>query len=280
MTKKPIVFSLVHEQSIFMTAIMSLLTFLAVLAFGIALSIGTGVMRWNSQWDLFATVQIMDTKNADKVKKIIDDNADKIAVVNEISTEQMHDLLAPWMSSGGGALENYLPKMYELQFNSTKDLESVEKQVSEYARFLTHAQALKSSTSAGWKMILISSFVLLLTLGAIGVCISYIARNTALLHKRELEILNQIGATDGYVAHQMQIIIAKICIMAGAAGFIVAAPVLLLILGAAHSARVGLMAMLAISGWGWFMLLLLPIAIIIFAIWITKRTTINILKNN
>ena len=45
MTKKPIVFSLVHEQSIFMTAIMALLTFLAVVAFGIALAIGTGVLR-------------------------------------------------------------------------------------------------------------------------------------------------------------------------------------------------------------------------------------------
>lgn len=280
MTKKPIVFSLVQEQSIFMTAIMSLLTFLAVLAFGIALAIGTGVLRWNSQWDLIATVQVMDSKNSEAVQKIINENKEKIAIVNEITTDQMRDLLSPWMSSGGSALENYLPKMYELQFNSTEDLESVKKDVSEYARFLTHAQALKSSTSAGWKMILISSFVLLLTLGAIGVCISYIAKNTALLHKRELEILNQIGATDSYVARQMQVIIAKICIMAGAAGFIVAAPVLLLILGAAHSARVGLMAMLSISGWGWIMLLLLPIAIIVFAIWITKRTTINILKNN
>ena len=95
-----------------------------------------------------------------------------------------------------------------------------------------------------------------------------------------MEILNQIGATDTYVARQMQIIIAKICTMAGAAGFAVAAPVLLLIIGAAHSARVGLMAMLGISGWGWFVLLMLPIAIVIFAIWVTKRTTINILKNN
>ena len=279
MTKKPIVFCLVRDQSMFMTAIMSLLTFLAVLAFGIALSIGTGVIRWNSQWDLFATVQVMQTDNSAKVKNIIDENTEKIAKVTEITTEQMHDLLGPWIS-GGSALENYLPKMYELQFNTIDDLEYVEKQISEYARFLTHAQALKSSTSAGWKMILISSFVLLLTLGAIGVCISYIARNTALLHRRELEILNQIGATDAYVARQMQIIIAKICVAAGAAGFAVAVPFLLLILGAAHSARVGLMAMLSISGWGWFLLFLLPILIIIFAIWITKRTTINILKNS
>ena len=225
MTKKPIVFSLVRDQSIFMTAIMSLLTFLAVLAFGIALAIGTGVIRWNTQWDLTATIQVMDSKNADAVKKILDDNADKTATVTKITTDQMRDLLRPWMSGGGGALENYLPKMYEVRFNTASDLDTVAGQIGNRARFLTHAQALENSASAGWKMILISSFVLLLTLGAIGVCISYIARNTAMLHRRELEILNQIGATDAYVVRQMQIIITKICVMAGAAGFIVAVPV-------------------------------------------------------
>ena len=279
MIKKPIVFSLVREQSIFMTAIMSLLTFLSVLALGIALAIGTGVIRWNAQWDLYATVQIMDTKNTDTIKKTIDDNRDKITSVNEITTDQMHDLMRPWIS-GGSALENYLPQMYEIEFASPDDLDKIGKEISPHARFLTHAQALSHSTSAGWKMIFISSFVLLLVLGTIGVCISYIARNTALLHRRELEILNQIGARDSYVAHQMQVIIAKICTVAGAIGFIIAAPVLLLILGAAHSARVGLMAMLDISGWGWIALVLLPIAITIFAIWITRRTTINILKNS
>lgn len=276
--KKPIVFSVIKDQSVFMTAIMSLLTFLAVIALGMSLAIGTGVIRWNSQWDLYATVQIMDTDNTANVKKIFDENTDKITHVTEITTEQMRDLMRPWIS-GGGALENYLPKMYEVEFTTTDAMEQIGPQISKYARFLTHADALNASTSAGWKMILIASFVLVLTLGAIGLCISYITRNMALLHRRELEILNQIGATDAYVAHQMQIIIAKICTIAGGIGFVVAAPVLMLILSTAHSARVGLMAMLDISGAGWITLLLLPIVIIIFAIWMTKRTTLNILKN-
>lgn len=279
MTKRPIVFSLVREQSVFMTVIMSLLTFLAVLALGISLAIGTGVVRWNSQWELSATVQITDSKNADAVEKIINDNREKISIVNEISTEQMRDLMRPWIS-GGSALENYLPKMYELEFKTAKDMENIAGELGKHARFLTHAQALSASTSAGWKMIAISGFVLVLVLGTIGVCISYIARNTALLHRRELEILNQIGARDAYVARQMQVIIAKICTMAGGIGFIIAAPLLLLILAAAHSARVGLMAMLDISGGGWIILVLLPISIIIFSIWVTRRTTLNILKNS
>lgn len=261
-----------------MTAIMSLLTFLSVLALGIALSIGTGVVRWNAQWELFATVQVTNPDNTAPVKQIITNNSDKIKKINEISTEQMTDLMSPWIS-GGGVLKDYLPKMWEIEFKSTDDLSSVGDQISKHARFLTHATALKSSTGAGWKMILMSSFILALTLGAIGICISYIARNTAMLHRRELEILNQIGASDNFIARQMQIIVARICISATTIGFIAAAPILLLIISTAHSARVGLMAMLGLSGAGWFTLLLLPVLIVVFSIWVTRRTTIKILQN-
>ncbi len=279
MIKRPIVFSLVREQSMFMTAIMGLLTFLSVLALGIALGIGTGVIRWNGQWDRIATVQITDSKNADAVQKIFDKNSEKIESVNAITTAQMQELMRPWVS-GGNALKNYLPKMWEVKFKSKSEMNSVGTELSQHARFLTHASALKNSTSAGWKMILIAGFVLVLTLGAIGVCISYIAQNTAMLHRRELEILNQIGASDSFVARQMQVIVAKISLMAAGLGMISALPILLLILSTAHSARVGLMAMIGLSGAGWMMLILLPVAIVFFAIWITRRTTLNILKHS
>ncbi len=278
--KKPLVFSLVREQSMFMTAIMSLMTFLAVLAFGVALSIGTAVVKWNTQWDLFATVQIMNSDNADTIEKIIDTNREKIDTINEISTKQMTDLMAPWVAGNNNTIGKYLPKMYEIKFKTTDDLTEFGEKIGKNARFLTHADALKSSTSSGWKLILIAGLILAMAVGAIATCISYIARNTAMLHRRELEILNQIGATDAFVARQMQIIVAKISLAAGFAGFIVAAAVLALILSAAHAARVGLMSLMTISTWGWGLLALMPIAITIFAIWITRRTTLNILKNS
>ena len=278
--KSPVVFSLVRSQSIFMTAIMSLLTFLAVLAFGICLSIGTGVMRWNTQWDLFATVQVMDTDKAGTVKNIIKENKAKTVSVTEITPDQMANLMRPWLSSGDDALKNYLPQMYEIQFKTKSDLDAFGRLIGDNARFLSHSAALKNSTAAGWYMIMISALVLAMVLGAIGVCISYIARNTALLHKRELEILNQIGATDSFVARQMQIIVTKISATAGLAGFCAAVLVLLMILGAAHGARVGLMAMMGLSGAGWITLALLPVAIVIFAIYITRRTTLKILAND
>lgn len=279
MKKTPLVFSLVREQSVFMTAIMSLLTFLSVLALGVALSIGNGVSKWNSQWDLFATVQIMSPSESDATMQIINDNRNKIVSVKEISTDEMKKLLGPWIS-GGAKLDNYLPIMYELKFKKKSDIESVGSQISQHAKFLTHASALKNSTDAGRAMIFISTVVLILILASIGICISYIARNTALLHRRELEILNQIGARDSFVAKQMQIIVAKICTVAGAIGFVAATPILLMILSAAHSTRVGLMSMMGLGIFSWILLIIIPIAIVGFSIWITKITTLKLLENN
>lgn len=277
--KTPIVFSLFREQSIFMTAIMSLLTFLAVLSLGIGLAIGTGVMRWNAQWDTIATIQVVNPDNAVAVKKIIYDNQNKIKNITEITPQQMENLLRPWISSDGNALQAYLPQMYEVKFYTRNEMSAFGSAVSNYARFLTHYQALRPSIAAGWHMAMIAILVLILVIGTIGVCISYIARNTAQLHKHELEILNQVGATDAYIAKQMQMIVARICIAASASGFIAAFPVLLLIIGVATSARIGLMSMIGLTGFGWACLILMPIAIVMFAICITRRTTFKILQN-
>ena len=208
-----------------------------------------------------------------------DEEIAEIKTVKQITTAQMQELMSPWIS-GNSVLKNYLPQMWEIEFTTKSDLETVGPEFSQHARFLPHARALKTSTSAGWKMIAMSSLILILTLGAIGFCISYIAHNTAMLHRRELEILNQVGASDNFIARQMQIIVGKICLSACSIGYLCALPIILVILSTAHSARIGLMAMLGLSGTGWILLTILPITIIIFSIWITKRTTINILKNS
>lgn len=278
--KTPVVFSLVREQSVFMTVIMALLTFLSVIALGVAIAIGTGVARWNTQWDLMATVQVMPGQNADAAAKILDANKDKIASVKKVSADEMAELMRPWVSGGAAAMKNYLPEMYEIKLNKKSDMQGLADKFAGNARFLLHSTALAPATGAGWRMIAIAALILSMALGAIGVCISFIARNTAMLHRRELEILNQVGARDNFVARQMQIIVGKISIVAAAAGFVAAAPVLLLILSAAHTTRVGLMAMMALNGAAWLVLMALPIAISIFAIWITGRTTLKILKNN
>jgi len=279
MKKNTLVFSLVKEQSIFMTVVVSVLTFMSVLALGIALSIGTGVLRWNNQWEKYATVQVANLDNTKIVKKIFETHSDKIESVKEISQSEMERLMRPWISSGA-KLNNYLPQMFEIKLKNPSDMEFMKKEISTRAKFLTHNSALKTSMNAGWKLVSITTFVLMLILISIGVCISYISRNIAMLHKHELEILNQVGATDKFIAHQMQIIVGKISTVASTIGFLLAIPIILMILQTAHSARLGLLATLALTVNDWLILLMLPVLIIIFSVYITKKTTIKILSKN
>ena len=277
MKKTQLVFSLVREQSMFMMIVISVLTFLAVLAFGVALSVGGSVTRWNNQWDKYATIQVINPENTKYIKKVFEDNSDKFDNIQEISKNEMERMLQPWIS-GGAKINKYLPIMYEVKLKKSTDMDAIRNQVSTHAKFLTHTSALKSAISAGWKLVSITTLILIMILVSIGVCVSYISRNIAMLHKHELEILNQVGATDKFIARQMQIIVAKISTIACSIGFICAIPIIFMILATAHSARIGLMATLSLSGTSWAMLILLPIIIIMFSVYITKRTTFKILS--
>lgn len=276
MKKNALVFSIVRDQSVFMTVVISVLTFLSVLALGIALSIGTGVMRWNNSWEKYATVQVVNADNSAAVKKIFDENADKIESVNEISKSDMERMMKSWVSNGA-KINKYLPQMFEVKLKNAKDMNFMREKISPRAKFLPHASALQNSVSAGWKLVSITVFVMLLMLASIGVCVSCISRNIAMLHQHELEILNQVGATDNFIAHQMQIIVARKSAIACAIGFAVAMPVIEMILSVAHSARVGLLATLSLSAIDIIALFLLPVFIVIFSVYITKKTTLKIL---
>lgn len=276
--KRPTVFSLVREQSVFMTAVIGLMTFLAVLALGVAMSIGNGVIKWNRQWNTFATIQVTNADKLKTVQNILKENAKKINSTHELNTDEMADLMRPWVGGGRSVLEKYMPSMIEVNFKSDSDMATIGRQIESHAKFLPHRDALTSSISTGWKIVAILSIILGLVIGTIGVCISFIARNTAILHRRELEILNQVGASDKFIINQMQTIVSRICIIASGVGFLVAAPILMVIMAVAHSARTGLMASLEIGGGTWLTLVLMPAAIIIFAIIVTRKTTAKILN--
>lgn len=259
-----------------MTVVISVLAFLSILAFGIALSIGTGVAHWNNNWEKYATVQVVSQDKSAQVKKIFEENSNKIESINEISKEEMERLLHSWISNGA-KITNYLPQMFEIKLKNAEDMSIIREKISPHAKFLTHSAALKNSTNAGWKIISITTLVLMLMLASIGICVSCISRNIAMLHKHELEILNQVGAKDDFIAHQMQIIVTKISARACAIGFALAIPILWLILSTAHSARVGLLATLTLSSSDIIALILLPILIVIFSRYITKKTTLKLL---
>ncbi|MCL1891687.1 MAG: hypothetical protein FWF97_00105 [Alphaproteobacteria bacterium] len=272
--KRPLVFSFVREQAIFLTALIALLTFLATLALGVTVGIGAGVAQWNARWDTFATVQVLPGGDFDAAQKL----SRNAKHANVVPDEEVAKMLRPWLGSSD-ALSAYLPKMIEVEFANSSDLRSFGDAAKNLqgARFITHAAGARNITRAGWQIMGISVLVMIMVLGAIGLCISYITRNITLIHKRELEILTQIGASDSFVATQMQIIITKISAMAAGIGLIVAVPMIFLITSMAQGTRIGLMAQMHVPAMGWTLIVLLPVLIIALTAWLARRTTMKIL---
>ncbi|MCL1902175.1 MAG: hypothetical protein FWG18_00930 [Alphaproteobacteria bacterium] len=278
--KKPLVFSFVREQRLFLIALLALLSFLAVLCLGLVMSMGTAVTRWNNQWDLMATVQVLPGGADARVQKIITDAHGNIASIKEISTEESARMLRPWLS-GGDALSGYIPKMTEIKFKNRPALRDMSEKISglENVRFVTFAEGMRATITVGWKIITLSVLVLMLVLGSIVICISYITKNITLIHRRELEILNQVGARDGFVARQLMISIARLSAAGAGIGFIIAAPVLLVIIAMAQGMRVGMFTQMAIPIAGWMILCALAIGIIVLSIYTAFRTVMKILRN-
>ena len=277
--KHPLVFSFVKEQRTFLTALIALLSFLAVLCLGLVISLGTAVGRWNAQWDLMATVQVMPGTDISIAQKILDGARDNIVQSREIGADESARMLSAWLS-GGNALTQYIPKMIEVKFKNRTALKEVREKIAgtEGVRIVTFADGMRAATSAGWQIMLLSVFVLGLVLGALVLCVSYITRNITLIHRRELEILNQIGARDGFIARQLMVIIARLGAIGAFAGLITAVPVLLIIISMARGMRVGMFTQMAIPGAGWILLCGLAVSTIVLAIWVTRRTVMGILR--
>ncbi|MCL2017837.1 MAG: hypothetical protein FWG80_03660 [Alphaproteobacteria bacterium] len=277
--KAPLVFSFVKEQRTFLMLLMSLLTFLSVLCLGLAIALGTAVTRWNMQWNMMATVQIMPGGDIDGTQKALEAIKQDIASTKNISEADSVRMLRPWLKDSE-ALKQYIPKMIEIEFKSRTGLSQADSVIKEIsgARFIRHTDGMRGAIGAGWKVIVLAVVVLAMVLGAIIACISHITRNITLIHRRELEILHQIGARDNFIAGQLMKVIAKICAAAAAIGFTLASPALLVVTSIAHSMRVGMFTQMAIPSIGWIILGGLSIGIILLSVFTAKKTVIKILN--
>ncbi len=274
--KHPLVFSFVREQAIFLGGLLALLSFLAIMALGITIGIGSGVSKWNSRWDNFATVQILPGGDSDAVTKLIESNKRTIKSVNVMPDADVSKLLRPWLG-GGNALSAYLPKVIEIEFKSNMDAFGEKARGISNVRFITHAAGARNITRAGWQIMTISALVMLMVLGAIALCILYITRNITMLHKRELEILTQVGANDSFVAREVRIRLLKISTIATLAGLMLATSMLMLIMSMAQGTRVGLMAQMSIPTGGWITIVMVALSMIVLTAFLAHKTTMKIL---
>lgn len=209
------------EDSRFLVLLVSLMTFLAVIAFTGSFTLSEMSSRWTSGLENKITIEILaETRegllrsneavleDTQKIAKILQNSA--IVKNFEILTEkEIRELISPWIGTELTLKDIPLPgliavELYDSPQEKFKKLSLDIEHISRSANIDTHHDWLDDLVSLTSSL----QFVALLIAVIIGVttitAISGGIRTRMAIHKEEVELLHLIGATDNYIARQFQ----------------------------------------------------------------------------
>lgn len=216
---------------------MTVMCYLACLSIGALVLIIRAVDNWSSEIAGEVTVQVRPTdgdKMADKLKEVsnILDQTQGVEKYKILDKQAAIDLLEPWLGNAGILEELPVPRLIAVSISqqSEPDYPLLEEQLKTNvpgASLDTHRRWQAELTRMGGSLIRLGVGVLtLITLSAIALVI--FASRTALdANKHVVEVLHFVGATDSFIARQVQwqflragLFSGLIGVFAGAATFV------------------------------------------------------------
>lgn len=197
-----------------LTAAIGVMSFLAALALAALLFIVSAASEWTSELKSGVTIQI---KGADP--EIIRTQADAaMAALNAtagvidaraLSPEETARLLEPWLGKGNVAAYLNVPALIEARVSDELrgDLQSLEtriKAVAPGAVVDDHKQWRDRLSAAAWSGQALALGVFLLILGAAAAISAFAARAGLAANSEVVSILHLVGATDAFIANEVQ----------------------------------------------------------------------------
>ncbi len=210
-----------NEDSNFLILLIALMSFLAVLAGSGTLALGAMAQRWSSGLENKITIEIpVETKDGhllseDTVKKETLKVAKGlegqpiIRTITVLDANDVQDLISPWIGQGLTLDDIPLPGLIAVELKKSdehalQNLRTELNNISPYANMETHHEWL--SDLINFTNTLKSlAFIITLTI-TITTLIAIIAgiRARLAIHKKEVELLHSMGASDIYIARQFQ----------------------------------------------------------------------------
>lgn len=254
--------------------------FLAVVSSGVILSLSTAIGRFSSGLEKVGIIQILPGGSVDAALKIVADNKAHIASAKTVDKAESAKLLKNYLK-GGDAIMGYIPTVIRIQAKSKTALDAIAKQSYEVPKLrFAHGQSAAPDRSVGIKIMGIAIFLLIVTLGALVMCITYSVKNIVIIHKREIEILHQVGSTNAYIANQIQIAMISIGARAGVFGMFAGWVVLFAANGISRQANVGLLANMGMVGADWAITFALAASLVVLSVLVTRRTAVQVLDRS
>jgi cell division transport system permease protein len=215
------------------------MAFLAALALGGSVGAAALANHWQRGAGSALTVQVprpnpaaVDGARVDRVVTLLK-GTPGIAEAQPLSEAQLGDLLRPWLGNGADRLSLPLPAVIEVHLAGTgPDLGALAARLTEAAPgtvveshgiWVRRLAALARSLQA-------CAWAALAVVAGVAVAVVAVATRAALSARREaIEIVHGLGATDGYIAARFAGRATKRAAAGGAAGAVIALPMLLVL---------------------------------------------------
>ncbi len=269
----------------FLPWLIAFMVYLSILAMAGMLSLNNLAERWNSGLSGTLTVQVPPPESAsandairlDAIVAVLE-KTPGVVRVERLSEDHLLKLLEPWLGSDAAAGDLPLPRLIDVELESSAAIVVAALQerlnaivagtlVDDHGiwlqRLLTLIKTIQALASA------VLAFIALATVGTVV----FTTRTGLAIHQDAIEVLHLIGAQDNYIARQF----ASRALMLGLKGGLIslglAVPTLWGIGHLAASLETGMMPDMSLPVSGWLVLGSLPIAVALIAM-VTARLTV------
>jgi cell division transport system permease protein len=206
--------------------VVAIMTFLAAMTAGTVELIASASSSWRSDIAREVTIQVRPRPGRDIERDVeraaqLARQTSGVAEVKVASRQDAERLLQPWLGSGLDLTELPVPRLIELRVSGRPDFAQLRRQLQEQAPNASlddhriwgaRLGAMANATVAAGVVLL------LLVLVATALAIAFATRGAMAGNRNIIEVLNLVGASDGFIAREFQRHFLRLGLRGGAIG--------------------------------------------------------------
>lgn len=205
----------------FLLLLIALMTFLALMALGCGMALGSLAGQWSSGLENKMTIEIPASRDggglrsenelAEIVKRVqaLLSKSPDVAEYNVLSKEEIRALIDPWIGTEASLDNIPLPRLIALTMASgnAHDVEDLQDDLHAVARNIhldTHEEWLSDVVKLTATLQFAAMIVVVIIVATTITAVAGAVRSRMAVHRADVELLHLMGASDTYISRQFQ----------------------------------------------------------------------------
>jgi cell division transport system permease protein len=262
--------------------VIAIMMFLTALAAAAGLAMGSAANRLGGDLGRQVTVQVIVAdpgqreREASAAEQVLRAQEGVVAA-RRLGQQEMQALLRPWLGDAGLDRDLPLPAMIDIDLTEAgrdrlDHIGSMVRAVAPHARIDDHAGFIAPLIGLIRSLGLLAGGIVVMMAGATAAAVVLAARSALNTHRRTIDVMHMMGATDVQIARLFQRRIALDALFGAVVGLVVAIGVIIALGRRIGEIGGGLVGSIALPGVAWLVLLCLPALAGLLALLVARVT--------